>query len=54
MVSLSSYTLSFLTLVDVKLNGDNYKEWLTIVRVILLELDSSHSYPTKQTCHSDM
>ena len=38
MPSPSSYTPNFLTHVDVKLNGANYKEWLTTVRVILLGL----------------
>ena len=41
MASHSHHTPSFLTPddVDVKLNGSNYKEWLTTIRVILLGLE---------------
>lgn len=31
----SSFSQHFLALVDVKLNGSNYREWFTIVRIIL-------------------
>ena len=41
MASHSHHIPSFLTPddVDVKLNGSNYKEWLTTIRVILLGLE---------------
>lgn len=35
----SSSSLNFLAPMDVKLNGSNYKEWFTIVHIILIGLE---------------